>query len=388
MLPPRNARAAGEISGCLFSRDAVWTPCYGIAAGRDDRLRALTEAEGRVIAVLLGGAGTTERDRLHRTAVPRSTYHAARKRAYVEGWLTDRYVPDPARFGRPLVVFALVRPFVDHTTELVEAWAADPTNVLTWASPQLALGVFFRPATAKPTELASALAPTTWSRLSYLVVADARGPGIPVYFDYEGLWGHLAELPGTATYPNGLGGDPALADGPAAPITDHQRWAATELVHRSFVPDGASRTGRLVGPLGLPFSQQRLLKLGWVVHRVLLDPGRVPPFHGRAADQVTFIVGTLREGQRPEALFGTLTRECRVFPFLYATDGPRLLIGALGRNPAVPPPPAAAPESRRPVLPTLQAALEGIEILSENAGALRARVDHRYDRILPKPGPR
>src|SRR5579859_4874551 len=106
-------------------------------------MRALTEAEGRVIAVLLGERATNERDRLKQLAVPRSTYHAARRRAYAEGWLRDRYVPEPGRFGFPVVTVAVLRPFADRAAELSERWSTHPTNVLTWLSPQVAVGVFF-----------------------------------------------------------------------------------------------------------------------------------------------------------------------------------------------------------------------------------------------------
>ncbi len=346
-------------------------------------MRALTEAEGRVIAVLLGGAGSSERDRLRRIRIPRSTYHAARKRAYEELWLKDRYVPDPARFGHPIATFAIVRPYVDRTHELVEAWGADSSNVVLWASPQFALGVFLDASLAAAEKRLKSLLPEGWSRWSYLLHVDVRGPTVPVYFDYEGLWSHLTDLPGTSTYPNGLGGS-GTPEEPPDQLTPHQRWAAGELIHRPFVAEKEGRAGHLVGPLGLPFSQQRLLRLGWVVHRVLLDPSRVPPFRGRAADQVTLIVGDFKPGERPEALFQTLTRECRVFPFLFATDHKRLLLGALGRNPATPPSPGTTVEARRPVLPTLQAALQGIEILGESASVFTAEVDHRYDRLFPR----
>lgn len=346
-------------------------------------MRALTEAEGRVIAVLLGGAGTTERDRLRRIQVPRSTYHAARRRAYEERWLEDRYVPDPARLGLPVASFVIVRPFVDRIQELVEAWTRSPANVVTWASPQLALGVFFQADRRAAEKATTSLLPEGWTRWSHVLHADVRGPSVPVYFDYEGLWSHLAGLPGTTTYPNGLGGTGGPEDGPA-PLTSHQRWAAGELIHRPFVAEADGRPGHLVGPLGLPFSQQRLLRLGWVSHRVLLDPATVPPYHGRAADQVTLITGEFKEGTRPEVLFQTLTRECRVFPFLYVVDGPRLLIGALGRSPNLPGATPSPAEPRRPVLATLQVALQSIEILGEAASAFRAHVDHRYDRLFPR----
>ncbi len=351
-------------------------------------MRALTEAEGRVIAVLLGGAGESERERLRRVRVPRSTYHAARRRAYEEGWLRDRYVPDPVRFGLRWVSFLIARPFADRGEALIQRWKEEAGNVVISASPQTALGVFFHASEKGAARLRDEVASARLASTLTGVTARVSGPEVPVYFDYEGLWTHLAEIPGAASYPNGLGGSFAESDDEPPPLTSHQRWAATELIHRPFVAEAQGRGGHLVGPLGLPFSQVKMLRQGWVTHRVFLEPSVLPPYRGRAADEVVFVLGDFRPGVRPEALFATLTRECRVFPFLYATHAGRLLIGALGRGGPLPAEemPRAEP-ARRPVMPTLQAALEGIEIVEEAAARFSPVVDHRYDRILPAARP-
>ena len=351
-------------------------------------MRTLTEAEGRVIAVLLGSTPSNERDRLHRSGVPRSTYHAARRRAYEEGWLKDRYVPDPARFGRPWVSIVVARPFADRIEELSVQWSRDPACVVAWLGGQSALGVFFHP--TEKAALAAVGAPTTGKLASgaLTMTTNVSGPEMPVYFDYEGLWGHLAGIAGTLSYPNGLGGALEANDDGAPAISGHQRWGATQLVHRPFSAEAHGRGGHLVGPFGLPFSQQRLLKLGWVGYRVLLEPSLLPPFRGRSADQVVFLSGTLRADRRPEQLFAELTRDCRVYPFLYATHGGRILLAALGRAPPSTGSPvvsgAEETEPRRPVMATLQASLEGIEVVQEPAAAFRNVVDHRYDRLLPQ----
>lgn len=349
-------------------------------------MRALTEAEGRVIAVVLGGAAESERERLRRVRVPRSTYHAARRRAYEEGWLRDRYVPDPVRFGLPWVSFLVARPFADRGEELIRSWSGHAGSVVVSASPQTALGVFFHPTEAAARKLADT---TTAGRLAASltgVTCRVTGPEVPVYFDYEGLWTHLASIAGAASYPNGLGGAFPEADDDPPAVSAHQRWAATELVQRPFAAEAQGRGGHLIGPFGLPFSQTKLLRLGWVSYRVFLEPSLLPSYRGRAADQTVFVFGDLRADARPEVLFATLTRECRVFPFLYATHGRRVMIGALGRSETAPAAPAEPTEPpRRPVMPTLQSALEGIEIIQEPAAQFHAIVDHRYDRILPKP---
>ncbi|MCI4360364.1 MAG: hypothetical protein L3J91_01535, partial [Thermoplasmata archaeon] len=168
--------------------------------------------------------------------------------------------------------------------------------------------------------------------------------------------------------------------------SEHQRWAMGELLRRPFAAAEDGRAGHLVGPFGLPFSQQKMLRDGWITHRVFLYPSRVPPYQGRSAEQVVFVSGQLRDGVRAEELFATLTRDCRVFPFLYVVHDGRVLLGALGRTPGSPPdPPNGSPPEppRRAVMPTLQLFLEGIDVTQELASQLRTVVDLRFDRLLP-----
>jgi hypothetical protein len=353
-------------------------------------MRTLTDAEGRVIAVLLGSTPSNERDRLARMQVPRSTYHAARKRAYEENWLRDRYVPDPARFGAPLATVAVVRPFADRIPELSKRLEADRTNVVAWVGAQSALCVFFHSDRKAAAKALAGLSSSGLASSVTSVVSQIDRSELPVYFDYEGLWSHLSGLSGAATYPNGLGGRSLGPDDEAPTASPHQLWGARELVLRPFDAEARGRGGHLVGPFGLPFSQQKLLRTGWVTYRVFLEPSLLPPFRGRSADQVALISGRLRAGARPEGLFVALTRDCHVFPFLYATDGERVILGGLGRAPGPPTPgPAPVPEpERQPVMATLQATLEGIEVHQEAAAQLRAVVDHRYDRLFPTAGPR
>jgi len=343
-------------------------------------VRSLTDAEGRVIAVLLGAATANERERLRRVGTPRSTYHAARRRAYAEGWLRDRYVPDPGYFDYAVVTFAVLRPFADRVDDLADRWSRDTANVLSWTSAQVALGVFFHRDQAAATTFADQVTDAKLASAVTLLAADANGPTIPVYFDYEGLWTHMTHLEGNLAYPTGLGG--RRADGPEGPtkLTPHQRWAATELVRRPFEGEEHGRAGHLVGPFGLPFSQQNALRRGWVTHRVFVEPSVVPPFQGRSADQLVLITGSLRTSARPERLFAALTRECRVFPFLFVASHGRLLLGALGRGTAGGA--TADTTERRPVMATLQESLEGIEVVQEPVASFRTVVDHRYDRLL------
>ncbi|MGA8302970.1 MAG: hypothetical protein WA691_05380 [Thermoplasmata archaeon] len=348
-------------------------------------MRALTDSEARVIAVLLAARPDRERERLRQVEIPRSTYHAVRRRAYEEGWLRDRYIPDPVPLGRPHVTFLLARPYADRFPEFTRAVTADDGNVVLWNGSQLAVAVFFH---RKPTDgarLGARLEKDRSAASPLVITVAADGPTVPVFFDFEGLWCHLAQLEGTLAYPHGLGG--AVGEGSGSdetelpPLSAHQIWALGELLRRPFTAADQGRGGHLVGPFGLPFSQRRMLAKGWITHRTLLEPARLPAYQGRSADQIVLISGTPKKGARPEELFSTLTRDCRVFPFLFVVGTERWLLGALGGAG-----PAAAPDvDRRAVLPTLRDALEGIEILQEPASEFMSPVDHRYERLLPAP---
>jgi len=347
-------------------------------------VRALTDAESRVMAVMLAARPDRERERLHQVNIPRSTYHAVRRRAYEEGWLRDRYIPHPVPLGRPAVGFYLIRPFADHLEEFVRLMASDSGTVVLWTGAQLTVAVTFHPKVSDAKRLADRVQSGRFAPAPTLLVVPAEGPSIPVYFDFEGLWCHLAGIEGTLAYPHGLGGEePGDGERPNGGLMSaHQQWAARELLNRPFQATEQGKGGHLVGPFGLPFSQRKMLARGWVTHRTILDPARLPPYKGRSAEQVVLITGTPRHGARPEALFDLLTRESRVFPFLFVVGTDRWLLGALG-GPTGSTPPADSP--RRPVLPTLREFLEGIEILQEAAGGFTAPVDHRYDRLLPGP---
>ncbi|MFY9717788.1 MAG: hypothetical protein WAK40_07665 [Thermoplasmata archaeon] len=348
-------------------------------------MRTLTESEARVIAVMLAARPDRERERLRVVDVPRSTYHAVRKRAYQEGWLRDRYVPHPVPLGRPLVSFVLLRPFADRFAETVEIVSSNPGTVVLWTGAQMALAVMFHSKANDARRTVDTLVKNRLSPEPRTVTVRADGPNVPVYFDFEGLWCNVVALPGTIAYPHGLGGtvEGVETEEESIALSSHQWWAVGEMLRRPFVAAEQGRGAHLVGPLGLPFSQRRLLQRGWVVHRTILDPSRLPPYQGRSADQVVFLTGTPRDGARPELLFATLSRESRVFPFLFVVGPDRWLLGAMGGST---PPPDDPRASRRPVLPTLQEFLEGIEIVQEPAATFRALVDHRYDRLLPPAG--
>ncbi len=345
-------------------------------------MRALTDSEARVIAVMLAARPDREKERLRQVQIPRSTYHAVRRRAYDEGWLRDRYIPHPVPLGRPWVTFLLARPFADRFADFVQEVGKDEGNVVLWSGTQVCLAVFFHPKPTDGRKVSDRLARLKLASTPQPITVSVDGPTVPVYFDFEGLWCHLAGTEGTLEYPHGLGGEleGTPEDGLPA-LSRHQEWALGELLRRPFTAEAQGKGGHLVGPFGLPFSQRRMLQRGWIAHRTLLEPGRLPPYQGRSPSQVVLVSGSPVSGAQPATLFQTLTRECQVFPFLFVVADDRWLLGALGGDG-----PAPAPVGgRRPVLPTLRESLQGIEILQEPAANFTDPVDHRYDRLLPAP---
>ncbi|HZY71172.1 MAG TPA: hypothetical protein VFF67_09385 [Thermoplasmata archaeon] len=344
-------------------------------------MRALTDSEARVISALLADIPEGERDRLRRMGIPRSTYHAARRRAFGERWVADRYLPEPALFGRPWLTILVGRPFADRAGEFAAQLAAETSSVVVWTSPQLALAVGM---SATPQGAQRLLGKDAGGRIlsnSWSLIVDLRSEGVPVFFDFEGIWSHLAGIAYCAAYPRGLGASDS-AERTHRDVRRHA-WAARDLIRRPFSAEQDGRREHLIGTFGLPWSQRRLLETGAVRHRVFLDPARLPPFQGRVADQVVVVVGKWRSEQPLGGLFRTLTEECRVFPFLFAADRERVLLGALGRGTggAAPASPEAAP--RRSPMAVLRSWLEGIELVQESAAALTVNVDHRYDRLFP-----
>lgn len=349
-------------------------------------MRALTDAEARVIATLLAARPDRERERLRQARIPRSTYYSVRRRAYAEGWLHDRYVPDPPRIGFAYATFLVARPYLDRYSDFLGARPSGPVaEVLLWASPQISLAVFFH---AAPRAGAQEVA--RWERDRLLasathVTVPLAAPSVPVYFDFEGMWDHLAGLEGTSSYPHGLGGarpdDGRLAP-PEGGLTPHTRWALGHLLGRPIAAAQRGEDGHMLGAFGLPYSERRLFSNGWVTHRVFLEPSRLPPYMGRAADRVHFISGTPRTGARPERLFEALTSKCRVFPFLYVVGEARWLVGALGGSSSASGP-GSGTQGPRSVLATLREAMENIEIVHDASESFSMAIDHRYDLLFP-----
>jgi len=328
----------------------------------------------------MAAPGDSERELLTETGLPRSTYHAVRKRVYEEGWLKVRFAPHPACFGLPVVTVALARPFADTAVSLMEGWSHPESNVVLWGGSGLVFAVYLHRSREEARRLTSSLVDETMGPRSFFLTTATDPTALPVYFDYEGVWSHLAGIPGSSQYPRPL--CPPFPPGshtPSAPASPGLRRAARNLVLRPIVADHEGRSGHFLGLLGLTRPEHRLLEDGWVFRRVLPDFGVMPPYQERRADRVVFVRGELLEGSSPAQLLRGLTEKCQVFPFLFAHDGTSVVVGTVGQSGPAPP---AGNGTRPSVIGTLQEYLRRIEVDSEWVTGLTPVVDHRYDRVL------
>ncbi|MFZ0830892.1 MAG: hypothetical protein WCB18_03995 [Thermoplasmata archaeon] len=343
-------------------------------------MRALTEAEARLIRALVAAPGDSEREFLEETKLPRSTYHAVRKRVYDEGWLRIRFLPHPSCFDLPLVTIVIGHPFAESAVALMERWSQPESNVVLWGGAGLVFAVYLHRSREEARRLTASLADEAMRPRSFFLTTDTGSGSLPVYFDFEGVWSHLAGIPGSSQYPRSL--SPAYPPGshlPTGPPSPGLRRAARNLVLRPILADHEGRSGHFLGLLGLTRPEHRLLDDGWVFRRVLPDFRVVPPYRDRKADQAVFVRGEMLEGKDPNLLLRALTEKCRVYPFLLAHDEKSLVVGTVGQSG---PPAAVAQENRPSVIGTLQEYLHRIEVDSEWVSGLTPVVDHRYDRVL------
>jgi hypothetical protein len=338
--------------------------------------RPLTRAEATVIGSLLAGTGSTDRERIQASGLPARTFEVARLRVIAAGWVVDRYVPDPTLAGRSRAVFALGRPFAERRAEQAGAWAAAPSNVLLWESPQSLFGVFFVAAgSAGDAELGRLFPAEAYSRVA-VVDADLKRPTVPVYFDFEGAWRRVLGLPGTLSYPRSIPHGQIASRSPGRPPAPEVQ----SLVDVPFLPHDAEHPGlEIARRFGRVDRYRRRLE-PYVERRYFLDPATLPGYNEWTLGAVVFISGRLKAGATPEPAFHRLVSRCDVAPFLFVTDGRSVLVGTLSPGP---PPSAARPAPpRASVTGTLQQSLEGIELFREPVPGLVCVTNHRYDRLF------
>jgi hypothetical protein len=283
--------------------------------------RSLTPAEATVLRSLVAAADGEEAERLQRTGVPRRTYQEIRRRAFAEGWLSRRFVPNGGELGLPYLTFTVAKPFAERSREVAAAWVADPYLTTLWRSKEVLFGVFLGP---KPRAAESGL------ELQFILNLDVRAPSVPVYFDFEGFWSQWTGLLPTLSYPRavpGVGVRSIASTDPAS--TARWRSAVRELNQSWSVASPGGRPPR--GEAPLPRRLRKLAQSGRVQSRVFPDLQRIPPPVGRPIKALCLCHLRLQRGKRPEQLFrGLILRG--VYPFLYGTDGGYVLMGTVLRS--------------------------------------------------------
>jgi len=332
-------------------------------------MRSLTDAEGRVLRVLLADLEGPERVLVRAAEVPRTTFQTIRHRAFLNGWVKTRYIPNPRLIGSGGVRFVLAQPYSEHWASAVQSLRSMPKVAVLWASPETLFGVLFGAANSA---LPEGLVPAPWLCRSYSVSVTGANGGVPAYFDYDGAWSRWTASTGSMSYPRSLANSATRSKAPYPPDV----IAVRGLVVRPFAGSEVSSGSRLPGTGRLSRQERRLIREGWVERRTIPDLAEIPAVHGNRPERVVFVTGSRKPGVSPPQLFADLASRASVAPFVYAYDAERVLLLALS------PAPSAAAGNRASVSEILGTGLERIEVIREPIQSLLPVVDHRYDRLI------
>ena len=342
-------------------------------------MRELSDGEAATVSLLLGSGLESQAFALRRAALSRSTFSVARRRAWEEGWIWERVVPSAA-LGVHRMVLALARPFADSAPGVAAAWAELPSAVYLASGVDTLFGVYLTEDAVSAGKLVDYLKETaglqgisTWS-------VEPTPTSVPVYFDFEGVWGHVSGR-APLRYPRGF--PPGPRTGGSDPPSPGLLELAGEIARRPLREPETGTDGQKFGPGALPRSGKRLLQKGYLDWRMFPDFARLPSYKGIRLSRMALLHGDLKGREGAPVLFEELVGSCRVFPFLYVVEGDRVFLGAMGRGS---PPEGAEVEERSPVLPTIQRHLANVGVVHIEMGAARTLLEHRYDRLFPPPG--
>ncbi len=333
-------------------------------------MHELTESEGRVVLALLDYPGDPRPKELARASIPSSTFYSVRKRAYSEGWLSDRYLPHPWALGVGSVEFALASHSAVDFTEVELRWASDPEVAVLWTGPNTVFAVFFRRGCERAVGQGALGGGVASVRLT------PSSGSCPAYFDFSALWSRFVGGRAPGTYPRPL----------AMPLPGHKKLVQHAIFRLLRGPGGA---GASYGPTRLwnsppllPRSLRRLVETGAVQSRTLLNLESVPPFQGRALGEVVFFTGTLRDGSTGNDLLSAMNGGCGVSPFLAVDDGRNVILATVGALSSQGVGRQRVRYATGPVLPTLRSMIGDLRATVERVDGIRRVVDHTYDRLF------
>lgn len=338
--------------------------------------RELTTIETRVISTLLVADSLPERERIRLSGLSPRTYETARRRLFDAGIVYERFVPDPLAWGLRFLRFDLVRPKPGEEAECSERFETDPDAFHVWRGNGLVFAATLLRDRRARDETKARKEPWEVNRSRQLDV-DLREPSVPIYFDFEGAWSRIAGAAGPHVYPRPL---PHWAGGDSLDetrIPESLRRDAEDLIRRPFRAHGGRDSGRHLGSL-LGFGGPRSAPAaGLVQRRCFLDLSKLAGFNGWRPQALSFVTGTLRAGEQPEALHHSLLFDGGMTPFLFSTDGRSILIGALS-----PAPRAVAKRPLTRISEILSKRLEHWSLVDTEVSSLSTPLNHRYDRLL------
>jgi hypothetical protein len=350
-----------------------WTPWVR-------RPRQLSEAEARLLSVLLASPLGTEASRIPRAGVPRSTYQRLRRNIYRDGWLRDRYVPRLEVVGGTSLTFVLAFPYAEQAEEVERAWARSPRAVVVWATPEFYFAVFVGDDPSRPA-YDRHLFPRSFRSLLSLSVRAGDG-SVERYFDYGSAFAHLCGLAEAPTRPDGW-------EILAPPDHENGRRPSARLLRAArdvVVGDGA--TGRVARPphlrgyTFLPRIGQEAIRRGLVRWQVTPDYRRIPAYEGRRPTDLVFVYAERRPGREPAVFLDELGRDAGIYPFLAAFDRDHALLGLLEIGPDAEDREGVGHPGRSTLVHVLGRSLVGVELFRERLSLCQSVVDHDYARLL------
>ncbi|HEV2428355.1 MAG TPA: hypothetical protein VGV64_00705 [Thermoplasmata archaeon] len=312
--------------------------------------------------------------------MPRRTRQTVHRRLANWGWFQKRLVPDLALAGAARLNFALVEPFEERRSRTHQVLRRVPRMVVLWAGTELIFAVYASTSTAPVREAFPGLEGSLRPRASWTLSASPSESGVPVYFDFEASWVRRWGLPGCRSYPQpypvrSMRADDAEGEEPSPPTAAEIRLAKAMVTGGPEAIEGpASRVGS-IGSL-----RRRRLERDALRRRTFLDPVAVHRSIDGFPPQIVFLHGRLRPDVAADAPLHDLLGKCSVGPFLYASDGREVLMGALSMGPGMQY--VGGPVRPAPVLPTLGRSLREIEVRREPLESLKVLVDHDYGRLF------
>jgi hypothetical protein len=340
-------------------------------------LREISRSEAIVTARLLAGAGRRNRQ-LPDERIPRRTAQVIRQRLAERDSIKERYVPDPAALGRPIVTFALAQPYAEMRSSAIATWRSYEGGVDVWAFKDSIFGVFFLPEPGAAKALREPLGDPRSYRSAFFLDCDSRVPTVPVFFDFEASWGEITGLRGTLAYPHSLPCSGGISGIQPNLISKADREALCSLMARQLHQSRGSTPDGWTSRFAQGARERRLVRSGLAQFRSFLEPAACSRWASNFPEAVALVRGGLVDGKTAPELFRALVEDCRANPFLFVTDNATVLFACLARGSGD----RKGPPSfrRTPLLPTIQKFLRQIVVLREPLDSLDPVVDHRYDR--------